>query len=120
MLMFYIQNGQVCLNPHFAVPLSSLYLLNQAYIVLVHHSKTAPWSLVNRSASHLLAIFFSARTTFSRFRSLFSILFCFLLSKGNKKIGIMLLILKFYFKFTYYTGTGRCHQQGLSKENSDE
>ena len=32
----------------------------------------------------------------------------------------MLLILKFYFKFTYYTGTGCCHQQGLSKENLNE
>lgn len=42
--------------------------------LLVHHLEIVAGSLPNCSASHLLVLFFSARTTFSRFRSLFSII----------------------------------------------
>ena len=54
--------------------------------VFVHHLETVPWSLPNCSANHLFVIFFSARTTFSRLRSLFSIIFFFYWAKGIKNI----------------------------------
>lgn len=51
-------------------------------MVLVHHFDTVAGSLPNCSASHLLVRFFSAKTTFSLFISLFiSVYNCLIMQK---------------------------------------